>query len=352
MQRWKNKLFEFLKEADFAKYEDFIKKHKNGSLFQSLVWRSMRKGQPFNAIIVKDNNENIIGSIAIYVVKKYGKNLLFSPRGPVIDDGDDKTLKELFEGILELSKKYNAYALRFDPLIARDDIIIRKCIEELKGKILFVDDREIDTSPSHIVYLLIIEGKTNEEVFDSFDSQIRYKIRKCEKRNLEIKTGTRDDLKAFHNLFLQTTERKGFHSRPLSYFERLYDNLGDEFVHLKLAYFEGELLGGALLLSYGKTTTYLYGASSEKHRELMPNHLIQWNLIKWAIEKGYSTYSFGGIPGYKDEKNPAYGIYRFKKGFNGYVKEYIGEVNFDFKPLAYTIREKFIPFLRKCFKNK
>lgn len=345
-------MYEFLKEQDFSKYEDFLKKHNNSSLFQSLVWRSMRKGQDFCAIIVKDKNENIIGSIAIYIVNKYGKNLLFAPRGPVIDDGDEQTLLELFKGILELAKKHNAYALRFDPLIDRQDINIANCIKKLNGKVLFVDDREIDSSPSHIVYLLNIEGKTNGEVFDSFDSQTRYKIRKCEKRNLVIKTGTKEDLKAFHNLFLQTTKRKGFNSRPLSYFQRLYDNLGEQYVHLKLAYFEGELLGGALCLSYGKTTTYLYGASCQKHRELMPNHLIQWNLIKWAIEKGFSTYSFGGIPGYKDEKNPAYGIYRFKKGFNGKIKEYIGEVNFVFKPFSYYLREKIVPFLRKINKLK
>ena len=59
---------------------------------------------------------------------------------------------------------------------------------------------------------------------------------------------------------------------------------------------------------------------------------MQLEMMKWAIEGGCDVYDFGGIPHYDDETNPAYGLYRFKKGFNGEVVIYAGEYAYDFKP--------------------
>ena len=66
----------------------------------------------------------------------------------------------------------------------------------------------------------------------------------------------------------------------------------------------------------------------------MPNYLMQWNMICWAIENGCWLYDFQGIPFYKDETHPNYGVYRFKKGFNGDVMTYAGEFEISYKKTA------------------
>ena len=40
-------------------------------------------------------------------------------------------------------------------------------------------------------------------------------------------------------------------------------------------------------------------------------------MINWALEGKNYIYDFQGIPFYNDETNPNYGVYKFKKGFNG-----------------------------------
>ena len=54
-------------------------------------------------------------------------------------------------------------------------------------------------------------------------------------------------------------------------------------------------------------------------------YLIQWELIKYGIKKGFKKHNFYGIPENINEHPKDYGIYEFKKGFNGYVEELIGE---------------------------
>ncbi len=62
-------------------------------------------------------------------------------------------------------------------------------------------------------------------------------------------------------------------------------------------------------------TWYLYGASSNEHRNLMPNYLLQWEMIKMAIARHDDIYDFRGVVGNVEKTHPQYGLYRFKQGF-------------------------------------
>ena len=146
----------------------------------------------------------------------------------------------------------------------------------------------------------------------------------------------REDLKDFHKIMVETGARDGFIIRPLSYFEKMYDELG-EHVHLLMAYYEDKPISGIFNIDYGNKVWYLYGASSNEHRNLMPNYLLQWEGIKYAIAQGKDMYDFRGVCGIVDESHPQYGLYRFKKGFDAEFTEFIGEIYFDFKPIVYKL---------------
>ena len=67
----------------------------------------------------------------------------------------------------------------------------------------------------------------------------------------------------------------------------------------------------------------------------MPNYLIQWEMIKWAIETGCTVYDFQGISGDTENENDhLYGLYRFKRGFNGQIDELPGEFDIIYRPLS------------------
>ena len=113
----------------------------------------------------------------------------------------------------------------------------------------------------------------------------------------------------------------------------MLDALG-EHCRLYLCYHEGVPLSGAVATQFAGKTCYVYGASSNEHRNLMPNYLMQWTMIQWAIENGCFVYDFQGIPYYFDETHPNYGVYRFKRGFNGQVVVLAGEFDYVFSKSA------------------
>ena len=111
----------------------------------------------------------------------------------------------------------------------------------------------------------------------------------------------------------------------------MLDNMGEN-ARLYMAYADGVAIAGTLAILYGDKVWYLYGASDNAFRNAMPNYLLQWEMIRWAVERGCNVYDFRGVSGDLSEDNPLYGLYRFKKGFGGDLVEFAGEFNYLINP--------------------
>ena len=101
---------------------------------------------------------------------------------------------------------------------------------------------------------------------------------------------------------------------------------------------EGEPISGIIDIIYGNKIWYLYGASSNEHRNLMPTYLLQWEMIKEAINRGMDCYDFRGVCA-TDETHYNEGLYRFKKGFNADFVEFM-DMHKVYKPVIYFLFEK------------
>ena len=72
---------------------------------------------------------------------------------------------------------------------------------------------------------------------------MRYNVRLAQKKGVVIKEGKREDLKDFHKIMVETGERDGFIIRPLSYFEKIYDEMAPEHMKLLMLNSKAKLLG-------------------------------------------------------------------------------------------------------------
>ena len=334
-------------------YKKFLENHERCNFQQSLEWAEIKKPNWIpEVVLAEDEDKNIIGSLCVWIRKMpiFG-NMMYSSRGPVCDIHDIAVMKQLTDGVKELAKKYNAFGLSIEPDIETDDQAFRDIVTNLGYKIK--DDAKDfkDEIQPIFVFRLDIKNKTEEEIMAGFHQKWRYNIRLAGRKGVEIKEGTREDLKDFHKIMIETGNRDGFITRPLSYFEKMYDNMVPE-GHMKLlmAYYDGKPISGVIPIFYGNKTWYLYGASSNQHRNLMPNYLLQWEMIKMAIARHDDIYDFRGVSGVVDESHPQYGLYRFKKGFGAKFTEFIGEIYLPFKPLKfrlYKISEKTFRTLRQ-----
>ncbi|UUW65438.1 lipid II:glycine glycyltransferase FemX [Clostridium perfringens] len=106
-------------------------------------------------------------------------------------------------------------------------------------------------------------------------------------------------------------------------------------------------LSGSIYLYYGNKAWYLYGASENILRDTMPNFAMQWSMICDSIDLGCDVYDFRGVSGDLNPENPLYGLYKFKKGFNGNFVEFIGEFDIVIDNGIYTLYKKAFPQFKK-----
>jgi len=333
-----------LDENKKEEYEKFLEKHDRCNFQQSLEWQKVKISWKNEVVLSENKDGQIVGAISVLIRKipLFG-NMMYVSRGPICDIHDEKVLEDLCIGLKKLAKKYKAFTLKMEPDVESSDLEFRDIMENLGFR---VKDDAKDFSEGiqpRYVFRLDIKGKTEDEVFNNFQSKTRYNIRLATKKGVVIKEGSKEDLKDFHKIMEITGKRDDFMIRPLSYFEKMYDELGKDHIKLMMAYYEDKPISGIIDIIYGNKVWYLYGASSNEHRNLMPNYLLQWEMIKYAIANKKDMYDFRGVCGVVDESHPQYGLYRFKKGFNAKFTEFIGEVYIDFKPLTlktYKIAEK------------
>jgi lipid II:glycine glycyltransferase (peptidoglycan interpeptide bridge formation enzyme) len=97
---------------------------------------------------------------------------------------------------------------------------------------------------------------------------------------------------------------------------------------LLLALKDQNPLAGLIAFRNGDRSWYLYGASSDLERELMPTYLLQWEAMRWAKKYGCKLYDLWGIPdedesvlesNFSERQDGLWGVYRFKRGFGGQV---------------------------------
>jgi lipid II:glycine glycyltransferase (peptidoglycan interpeptide bridge formation enzyme) len=175
-----------------------------------------------------------------------------------------------------------------------------------------------------VVFRLDISG-SEEALLAAMEQKTRYNIRLAEKRGVTVRpVADAADIETFYGILTETARRDGFLIRPARYFRDIQECLGPAAQYF-LAEKDGAPIAGALALTCGTTAWYAYGASANTAREHMPNHFLQWTLIRWAKSRGCRLYDFRAVPSDPSPTDPLYGLYRFKKGFGGTLTTFVGE---------------------------
>ena len=326
-----------LTEERKEEYINFIKSHPKGHFLQSPEWAKVKKDWINEVVLSLDENGKIKGSMSLLIRKASRRfnftSMMYSPRGPVCDIHDEETFEDLVKQAKKVAKKYHSFMLVLDPDIPSTDEEFKKIAKEIGFKITEDAKDFSQMIQPRYVFRLDVKDKTADELMASFHEKWRYNIRLAKRKGVEIVEGGRDDLKDFYTIMLTTGVRDKFVIRPLEYFERMYDELAPSgYMKVLLAKFEDKIIAGVIPIIYGNKVWYLYGASSNEYRNVMPNYLLQWEQIKLAVANKCDIYDFRGVSGHVDETHPQYGIYRFKKGFNGDFCEFVGELSMTLNP--------------------
>lgn len=314
--------------------DEIFKNTMYGDFQQSDSWANVKNLWERVVINYKDDEDVILASMSILVRKIpiFGY-FMYVPRGP-IGEYESLDVMSFFKNALdELNKKYHAFAVVIEPNIKNEDEAFKKTVKESGFKINNNAMNFSEAIQARHNFRINLKDKTEEEVFNNFTSKTRYNIRLAKKKGVIIKKIGIDGLNDFYKLMEITGKRDNFGIRKKEYFKKIMTSFKDN-ASIYTAYYNDTPLASALMINYGKTTTYLYGASSNEERNKMPTYLLQWTMIKDAIKEGMFTYDFRGV---KMDEGENGGLYRFKKGFGGELIELIGEIYIPYHPLKYRI---------------
>ncbi|MGP1586882.1 MAG: lipid II:glycine glycyltransferase FemX [Treponemataceae bacterium] len=285
---------------------------------------------------------------------------------------ESKKIQFYFTILKEFSKKIhqflpkNTIFIRYDPPIEfdtpekRDEFVKNIFCKEYSNQ-LYKSNVNIQPPDTTILDLT----KTKEELLSNMKNKWRYNIHLAEKKGVKIEKGSADDIDIFYDLYRETSKRDGISIHNKKYYKDLL-SLSDEkqkhedtkgktpLVCIYFAKHEDDILASIITLFTPYQATYVYGASCNLKRNLMPSYLLQWKAIQDAKQYGCKSYDFYGMPPNDDENHPMHGLYRFKTGFRGNNIHRIGSVDVAVNPLynLYKLAEKIRNFWFKKIKKK
>ena len=339
-------MYEIIARETLLEYEAFLENHPKGHFLQSSLWAAVKASWRWEAVCVRGQDGAIVGGMSVLIRKMPGLpyTLMYSGRGPVCDSGDRETLQALTAGMAELAKRHRAYGLKADPDILSSD---RGFVDTMKslGWAHHPGDKNFDGVQPNYVFRLDVAGKSEDDLLAGFHSKTRYNLRLSARKGVTVRQCGKEMLADFSRIMAETGSRDGFIVRNQQYFETMMDALGDH-CRLYMAFFENQPIAGTLAIGFGDKVWYLYGASSNAHRNVMPNYQLQWAMMEWALERGSAVYDFRGVSGDLSEDNPLYGLYLFKKGFGGQLTEFCGELEIIYRPAVNWMATKGLATLR------
>jgi lipid II:glycine glycyltransferase (peptidoglycan interpeptide bridge formation enzyme) len=309
-------------------WDIFTKEYPNLHLLQTTAWGDLKAEFDWDVIRIKVKN---VGAQLLFRHIVPGFSWGYIPKGPVGDDWD-----LIWPDVDELCRRHRAIFLKVEP-----DLWAQKNQE-------VPTPRGFNPSPHIIqpVRTLVIDINGDEEqVLNRMKQKTRYNIKLALKKGIVVRPSS--SLEIFYNLMEVTRLRDRFSVHTLAYYHRAYELFHPRGAcELLMAEYQGEPLAALMVFAQGKRAWYLYGASSNEHRDRMPTYLLQWEAIRWARSQGCNEYDLWGVPDkdeeileaqFADRSDGLWGVYRFKRGFGGELHRAAGPWDRVYQPTLYTL---------------
>ena len=377
---------------------------QNLEFLQSSQWRQFQASVGRRTFLVE--SEDVLASVIEHELPVVGR-YLYCPRGPVVELETQSVKREMqntkllvqnmergIRDLIELAKKEKAGWIRIEPENEEMLEIIRNDVE-INGNKLKIVRAPHDMQPKEIFVVDI--SKAAETLLGEMKSKTRYNIKLAQKRGVVVhetwnmqhkiqdtrynnqansneqisnnqtnqdtkylSTGQagkirNTNLEAFLKLTKEMAQRHGITAHPEDYYRKMIEMLPSEMLRIYVAQFEDKIIAANLVLFFGKTATYLHGASGNEHRSVMAPFLLQWQAMLDAKERGFERYDFGGVKivehrdltptlsfrrrGSKGEVNTWEGITTFKLGFSPQTQlvEFPGSYDIVVNPRKYAM---------------
>jgi lipid II:glycine glycyltransferase (peptidoglycan interpeptide bridge formation enzyme) len=322
-------------------WDAFMAAHPCGHLMQSRAWAAVRAETGWTPFFVSLTEHDEIRAAALCLrlgIPGTGLGLLYVPRGPVVDWADPQAVKTLGDAIRQLAAAQRAFLIQADPPIPESRLEVHAALERLGFRRQEKHGVFRVLQPRWVMRIPLDAYGGPEGLLNALPHKTRYNIHLAERKGVRVVS--RKDYEAcrlFHGLLSRGARAKGFPVRGFRYHAAFWRHcvqmgLGEYLFAQK----DDTVLAAIQILRFGATAWYMYGASTDQDRQLMPTYLLQWRGIQRAWEAGCRCYDMRGIYSRTPQPDhPDYGVYDFKRKFNAEMVSFLGEYDLVVRPGAY-----------------
>ena len=309
----------------------FLTKHPDAHLLQSGEWGDLKSAFGWEAVHIVTGET---GAQILFRHLPLGFTFAYMPKGPVTES---ETQPVFWSAVDQSCQRRRAVFLKVEP-------------NGWDG-----NPKPANSTPSLFLpspqriqphsTLVIDLQKSEDELFNNMKPKTRYNIRLAGRKEVVVKRS--DDIEKFYRMMNVTSERQQFHVHSLKYYQRAYDLFHPAgFCELFVAEYQERALAAVMIFAFGKQAYYFYGASTDDERNRKPTYPLQWEAIRWAHAKGCTEYDMWGIPDnvtdqVEDEElereDGLWGVYRFKRGFGGSIRQAHPPMDRVYNPLLYKL---------------
>ncbi|MBI3977248.1 MAG: peptidoglycan bridge formation glycyltransferase FemA/FemB family protein [Chloroflexi bacterium] len=319
-----------------------------GHILQSWEWGALkgRLGwEPVRLLFTRGGQVVAAASVLFRRARLPGLAMAYAPKGPCVDTADPATLGQVLTSLADVARRRGAAFLRIDPDISLEQSAALRAVEGAGFR----------PAPEQVQYrnTMIVDLRPSvEELRKRLRQDAKYNTNLARRRGVAVVEGSADDLPLFYDVYRETSERDHFLIRPYAYYADIWRHFLDRgMARILFARHEEDTLAGAILLVLGDRVWYMYGASRGRHRQLKPNHLLQWEAMLWAKAQGAVSYDMWGLPNVLEPGQPMWGVVEFKQSFGGQIYRWIGAYDYVVRPPLYaavtTILPRYLHLLRR-----
>lgn len=312
-----------MSEVTLAEWNTFLQGVPDAHILQTGEWGELKSGFGWQ---VARHQVDELGAQVLFRSLPMGLVFAYIPKGPV-GRVTEASLRKLLDEIDIACRRRRAIFLKVEADAWEDDLEAASPIEQwqqINRKVLRPSDHSIQPRRTVIVDL---QG-SEDDILRRMKPKCRYNIGLASRKGVTVEPW--DDLGGFYEMMRLTGKRDGFAVHSLEYMQRaleLFRSAGA--AELLVARHGSKPLAALMVFRRGSRAWYLYGASTDEERELMPNYLLQWEAMCWARGDGSKEYDLWGVPdenetvleaGFERRHDGLWGVYRFKRGFGGSVR--------------------------------
>lgn len=167
--------------------------------------------------------------------------------------------------------------------------------------------RQLPDAPvkQHKVTMLLPLKETAEAQWTALDNKVRNMVRKAEKSELTSETGGAALLDAFYAVFSVNMRDLGTPVYPTRFFAAVLEACGPS-ARLHVVRHQGAPVAASMTIDHRDRVEVPWASSLRSARQMNPNMLLYWHMLKDVIARGGTVFDFG-------RSTPGEGTFLFKK---------------------------------------